>query len=160
MKEKQNKISLTRNSAKPKRLSSSPTASMHPALAAAFARGKFAREKMAVAEGGSISCQAAAKLLGVSAASVVRRWRAYRLVGWTEGNVLHIPVWQFNGGKMLKGIEEILQIFQSHDQWRIMLYFLGNRRSLAKERPLDVLRRGESIKVIKHATDYALDNQW
>ena len=133
---------------------------MHPALEAAFARGKIAREKMAVAEGGSITCQAAAKLLGVSAASVVRRWRAYRLVGWREGKILRIPVWQFNGGKLLKGIEEILQVFQSHDEWRIMLYFLGNRRSLAQERPLDVLRRGESTKVIKHATDYSLDNEW
>jgi hypothetical protein len=133
---------------------------MHPALAAALARGKIARKKMAAAEGGSISCQAAAKLLGISAASVVLRWRAYRMVGWTEGNVLRIPVWQFCEGKLLKGVEEILQIFHSDDQWRVVRYFLGKRRSLATECPLDLLRRGESAKVIKHATDYSQDNSW
>ena len=133
---------------------------LHPAYAAAVARGVIAKRKMAVAEGGSISCEAAAKLLGTSAASVVRRWRSYRSVGWTEGKVLRIPVWQFREGKLLKGVKEILQIFRSKDHWRIMLYFLGNRQSLANERPLDLLRRGESVKAVKHATDYSQDNQW
>jgi hypothetical protein len=57
-------------------------------------------------------------------------------------------------------MEEILQIFHSDDQWRIVRYFLGNRRSLANERPLDLLRRGKSATVIKHATDYSQDNEW
>ena len=132
---------------------------VHPAYAAAVARGVIARNKLAAAEGGSITSQAAAKLLGISATTVVRRWRAYRLVGWREGKVLRIPVWQFKG-TLLKGVEEILQIFHSDDEWRVLLYFLANRRSLAKARPLDLLRRGESAKVIKHATDYSMDNEW
>ena len=45
-------------------------------------------------------------------------------------------------------------------EWRVLLYFLGNRHSLANERPLDLLRRGESEKVIRHATDYAQANEW
>jgi hypothetical protein len=133
---------------------------IHPPLAAALARGKIARKTMAAAEGGSITCQAAAKLLGISEASVVLRWRAYRIIGWKAGKALRIPVWQFHEGKLLKGMEEILQIFHSDDQWRIVRYFLGNRRSLANERPLDLLRRGKSATVIKHATDYSQDNEW
>lgn len=83
-----------------------------------------------------------------------------RIIGWTEGKALRIPVWQFREGKLLKGVVEILQIFHSDDQWRVVRYFLGNRRSLAEERPLDLLRRGESAKVVKHATDYSRDNEW
>lgn len=61
---------------------------------------------------------------------------------------------------MLKGIEETLQIFASNDQWRVMLYFLSNRRSLAGRRPLDLLREGEVAKVIAHAKAYTVENNW
>lgn len=133
---------------------------MHPALVAAYARGKIAREKMSLAEGGWISAAKAARLLGISVPKVLNRWRCHRLIGWPNGKAVRFPAWQFTDGKLLPGIVEVLQIFRSNDWWRIMLYFLGRRRSLANERPLDLLRRGESAKVIKHATDYAQDNEW
>jgi len=107
-----------------------------------------------------MSAEEAAQLLGISVTKLIYRWRCHRLIAWKRGKAIRFPVCQFKDGKLLHGVEEVLQIFQSDDQWRIMLYFLGNRRSLAKERPLDLLRRGESARVIKHATDYAGDDEW
>jgi hypothetical protein len=37
---------------------------------------------------------------------------------------------------------------------------LGARRSLNRERPLDLLRRGEAAKVVSHAKALAEDGSW
>lgn len=138
----------------------SPAPDLDPRLAAAMARGEFARQQLAAEEGGSISSAQAAHLLGIYKQAALRRWHAHRLIGWKQGRAVRFPVWQFAGGKMMEGIEAILQIFASDDQWRIMLYFLAKRPSLGRRRPLDLLRKGKTAKVIRHAHVYALDNTW
>lgn len=136
------------------------TGKLNPRVATAIARGEVVRKKLAAAEGGAISCAETARLLGITQAAVIRRWRGHRLVGWEEQNAVHFPAWQFQGRKLLLGIEDVLQMFRSHDQWRVMLYFLGTRRSLKNRRALDMLRCGEAAEVIKHASAYAQDNTW
>lgn len=133
---------------------------MDPRLAAAIARGEVVRQKLAADEGGSVSSAQAARLRKISKATALRRWRRHRLVAWKQGKAVRFPVWQFAGGKMLPGIEEVLQILDSDDQWRVMLYFLGNRRSLAGRRPLDLLREGKVAEVVAHAKAYAAENTW
>ena len=160
MKQKLKKAIEGPRSAKPVDIAVAKTNKIDPALAAAIARGKIARKKMSLAEGGWISAAKAARLLGISVPQVLCRWRCHRLIGWPHGKAVRFPAWQFTDGKLLPGIEEVLQIFRSNDWWRIVLYFLGTRRSLSNERPLDLLRRGESEKVIRHAADYAQDNEW
>lgn len=71
---------------------------------------------------------------------------------------VRVPVWQFSGRKMLEGIEEVLQGFKSNDQWRVLRYFLGERRSLEGLRPLDLLREGRTAAAIAHAKAYAAEN--
>ncbi len=124
---------------------SSNAPKIYPTLDAAIARGEIVRQKLAANEGGSVSAVQAARILGVSPATVLRRWRNHRLVAWKHGGSVRVPVWQFDGEKMLKGIEETLQIFASDDQWRVMRYFLGKRLSLGGCRPLDLLRAGMSL---------------
>ena len=131
-----------------------------PRLAAAIARGEVVRRKLAAGEGGSTSTARAARRLGVSQATVLRRWRRHRLIAWKHGIVVRVPVWQFSGGKMVSGTEEVLQIFRSEDQWRLLRYFLGKRVSLGGRRPLDLLREGKAAEVIAHAKRYAADNTW
>ncbi len=82
------------------------------------------------------------------------------MVGWSEDKTVRFPVWQFAGSKMLQGIVEVLQIFDSDDQWRVMRYFLGKRHSFADRRPLDLLREGKVAEVIAHAKAFAADNTW
>lgn len=129
-------------------------------LDAAIARGVIVKKTLAGAEGGFLSCAETARLLAISQVSVIRRWRTHRLIGWEEGGDMHFPFWQFHKGKLLPGIEEVLRIFRSDDQWRVMLYFLTNRHSLAMQRPLDLLRRGESDKVVGHATTHLEEHNW
>lgn len=133
-----------------------------PRLAAALARGEVVRRQLATDEGGSISTAQAARLLGVSPSTVLRRWRRHRLVAWTDGRSLRVPVWQFDGMKLLRGIEESLQVFASKDQWRVLRYFLGKRRSLGHRRPLDLLPEGKVAEVIAHAQAHAQpeENSW
>lgn len=134
--------------------------SMDPRTEAAIVRGEIVREKLATVEGGSISIAQTARQLGVSKTTVLRRWRHHRLIAWKLGRSVRVPTWQFVGRSTLKGIEEVLQIFKSNDQWRVMLYFLGNRSALAHRRPLDLLRRGKVTEVVAHAKAHAEDNTW
>jgi excisionase family DNA binding protein len=129
-------------------------------LAAALARGEAVRQKLAIAEGGPVSTAQAARLLGISQATVRRRWRAHRLMAWKQGRSLRFPVWQFAGGQVMKGIEEVLKIFHCDDQWRLMLYFLSDRLSLTGRRPLDLLRERKMAEVIDHAKAHAAENTW
>lgn len=135
-------------------------ADLDPRLAAALARGEITRQKLSDDEGGSISTAQTGQLLGISRETALRRWRAHRLVGWQRGKTIRFPVWQFSGSKTLDGIEAILQVFRSNDQWRVMLYFLAPRHSLGGRRPLDLLREGQATKVIEHAQAYFVDNSW
>lgn len=135
-------------------------AGMDPRLAAALERGEVVRQQLAADEGGSVSSAQAARLLGISKAAALRRWRAHRLVGWKQVKAVRFPVWQFAKDKVLEGIEAILQILDSDDHWRVMMYFLGRRLSLGSRLPLDLLRAGKAAKVIRHAHIYALDNTW
>jgi excisionase family DNA binding protein len=102
-----------------------------------------------------MSIAQAARLLGVSKTTVLRRWRRHRLMAWQHGRSVRVPVWQFTGRKMLNGIEQILRIFVNDDQWRVMLYFLGQRLSLKRRRPLDLLREGKMAAVVAHAKAHA-----
>jgi len=135
-------------------------AKMDPRLAAAIARGEKVRQQLAAEEGGSASSTDVAGLLRVAKSTVIRRWRSHRLVAWKQDRAVRFPRWQFDGARLLEGIEEILKTFHSDDQWRVMRYFLSKRVSLGDRRPLDLLREGNVTKVVAHAKAYAADNTW
>lgn len=73
---------------------------------------------------------------------------------------LRFPKWQFASLGLLPGIVKVLRILRSDDQWRLMLYFLGQRHSLGGKRPLDLLREGEVGKVLRHAENHLAENTW
>lgn len=145
-----------------KRSSSRGVPKMDSRLADAITRGELVRQKLAADEGGSISTRQAARLLGVTVPTVLRRWRRHRLIAWSHSRSVRVPVWQFAGRKMLEGIEEVLQIFRSDEQWRVMMYFLRERIELDRRRPLDLLREGKAAEVIDNAKAHAdpQENTW
>ena len=129
-------------------------------MQAAVERGAEARKELKAAEGGAINGKRAAHLLRTTEAAVRRRRRQHRVVAWQKGDRWFYPKWQFSGRGMLAGIEEILQVFRSDDQWRLMLYFLSKRHSLQQKRPLDLLRAGRVAEVLEHAKLHAQENTW
>ena len=73
MKEKRTKIQSTNKPSIPRNSPSKPITGMHPGLAAAIARGKILRKKVSLAEGGSMSAEKAAQLLGISVSKLIYR---------------------------------------------------------------------------------------
>ncbi len=114
------------------------------------------------AEGGAWSGADLKEKFGLSSAVLSRRRKEHRIIYWRDAKHDNFyPCWQFTGsGALLPGIQEILQLFHSHDEWRVMRYFLGVRKQLGNQRPLDLLRSGAADEVIAHARDHAAENTW
>ena len=133
-------------------------------LAAALRRGLDYRRKLTKAEGGSLSVQEAAGLLHLSEEKILHYVKGCKLVAWRdwldESVPFRLPKWQFDRTGMLPGLVKVLQVFRSRDQWRVMGYFLGKRRSLGGKRPLDLLRAAEVGRVLRHAENYFEENLW
>lgn len=129
-------------------------------LAEALFRGIEAQRQLRESEGGSVSAQEAATLLGLaSRQAVLDRHKALRLLGWREKQgAVRFPIWQFHpDGNVLEGMPEILEILNqesSHDDWYKVLFFLNPRESLQNKRPLDLLRQGNLEKVKALARTY------
>ena len=96
-------------------------------LTLALARGLEARQQLAEAEGGSLSSEEAARLLGISKTAVLKRLEAGRLLA------ARFPRWQFDDrGRVLVGLEEVLAILNQDerlDAWgQILFFFAGERQ--------------------------------
>jgi hypothetical protein len=133
---------------------------VHDRMQPALERGTEVIRTLEAAEGGSIDGKRVAHLLEISEAAVRRRWLQYRLVAWQKGKRVFYPKWQFKDGCLLPGIEEVLQVLQSEDHWRVMRYFLGERRSLRGQRPLDLLCAGKAADVLRHVKTHLKENTW
>src|SRR3984893_1293002 len=110
------------------------------AKAILLARGAIARKKLEDAEGGAISAEEVAQLLGLSRQGVDYLRKTKRMVAWRlSGGKWHYPVWQFHDGRVRPGISECLKELSSDDPWSRMIFFLSPRESLSGRRPLDLI---------------------
>jgi len=130
-------------------------------LARARIRGLEARQQLAEAEGGSLSSEEVARLLGISKAAVLKRQAVGRLLAWREERLqaARFPLWQFNQhGQVLAGFEEVLAVLNQDaqlDAWGKILFFLQEKESLGNRRPLDLLREGKGKQAQLAAQAYA-----
>jgi len=128
-------------------------------LANVIARGIPARQKLVEAEGGSFSAAEAAHELGISKTAILKRYQKGQLIAWRQKrqNAVRFPVWQFQDGRVLDGIEPALKVLNAGsrlDDFGRMLFFLSNSRFLGGQRPLDCLRRARVSKVLQAAEGY------
>jgi hypothetical protein len=128
-------------------------------LAHAIARGVSVREKMASEEGGSISADETARLLGVTKQSVLNMYHAGKLLGWRteKQGAVRFPVWQFRDGLRLPGLDEVLAKLSAGnvlDEWGKIGFFLQSHRLSNSRRPLDLLREDKLDEVRKIAEAY------
>jgi hypothetical protein len=129
-------------------------------LALALARGIEARQELAEAEGGSLSSDQVARLLGLSKTAVLKRLDAGHLLAWREERLraARFPRWQFGAhGQVLAGLWEVLAILNRDerlDAWGKVLFFLQTKSSLGERRPVDLLREGELKEVCLAAQAY------
>jgi hypothetical protein len=128
-------------------------------LANAIARGVSVRERMASEEGGSVSADEAARLLGVTKQSALNLYHAGKLLGWrTEKQAaVRFPVWQFRDGQRLPGLVEVLAKLKAAnllDDWGKIGFFLQSHRLSEERRPLDLMRENKLEQVLKIAEAY------
>jgi uncharacterized protein (DUF2384 family) len=118
--------------------------------------------EMQMAEGGAWPDVELRKKFNLTSAVLHRRRKEHRIIYWRDArNDFFYPRWQFTGtGALLPGIQEVLQIFQSQDEWRVMRYFLGPRKQLGSQRPLDLLRAGDVERILAHAKNHGAENTW
>jgi hypothetical protein len=115
------------------------------AKARVLARGVLARKKLEQAEGGSLSSEEVAHLLGLSKRQSVDYQRKEKaLVAWrTSAGKWRYPGWQFTKHGILPGIKECLKALATDNEWGAVIFFLSARYSLDGKRPLDLLREGK-----------------
>ena len=127
-----------------------------------YAAGERLVKELQAAEGGAWTGQELQGRFNLTPATLHRRRKEHRIIYWRDArHEFHYPQWQFTpAGALLPGVQEVLQTFRSDDEWRLMSYFLGQRRQLGGRRPLDLLRAGERQKVLSHAKIHAEENTW
>jgi hypothetical protein len=111
-------------------------------LAKAKLRGILAKQQLLEAEGGCFSSDDAAKALGISREAVNKRRQSGKLIGLPAGRSYRYPVWQFQEGKTLAGLETVLKTLKVQDPWMQTAWVLNSNLRLG-QRPLDALRSGE-----------------
>lgn len=136
-----------------------PNSKTENMLGNAYVRSIPPLRKMLADEGGSISAAEAAARLGVSRATVLRKYREQRLLGWRDyyAGDLNFPLWQFDNEGLLPGLEEVMKVLRSdapvEDIGRI-LFFVSWYHSLDGQRPLDCLRQGNVEAAVRTAQAY------
>lgn len=122
-------------------------------LAPAKLRGIRTKAKLLEAEGGCISDEKVATILGVSRQSIAKARQKNQYFALPKGQKGYVyPVWQFNAGRPLPGIKALLAALKEHDQWMQVSFMLSPNKRLNNRRPLDVLRKGRIEDVVTAAS--------
>ena len=126
-----------------------------------LASGILARKELEQAEGGSLSSEEVADLLGLKhRPSVAYKRVAREVVAWrvTPGKWRY-PRWQFSAHGVLPGIKECLKALHT-EGFGDMIFFLSPRYSLDGKRPLDLLREGKVEEAVKIAERHDTHAAW
>lgn len=120
-------------------------------LAAARLRGLAVKRSLLELEGGAVSGQKMASLLGISRQAVDKRRKRGTLIGLDLGRRGYAyPVWQVE----LSGLEEVLAVLGELSPWAQAGFFLAPNTWLNDQAPLVALRAGEKDAVLRAASLY------
>jgi len=124
-------------------------------LAEARLSGLRSKAFLAQAEGGTLSAEETADILGLTRQGVDRRRRAGRLLALTLGRRgYRYPVWQFADHGILPGMEEALAALDSFGEWSQLSWFINPNIDLDRRSPLSLLREGRVESVVQAAHRY------
>jgi hypothetical protein len=120
-------------------------------LAPARLRGLAVKRRLLDMEGGSVSSQQMATLLGISRQAVDKRRKRGTIIGLDLGRRGYAyPVWQAE----LPGLSEVLATLDELGPWAQAGFFLAPNAWLADRTPLAALRAGEKDAVLRAASLY------
>ncbi|MCA9864518.1 MAG: hypothetical protein KC432_15905 [Thermomicrobiales bacterium] len=120
-------------------------------LAPARLRGLAVKRQLLDMEGGAVSSQQMATLLGISRQAVDKRRKRGTIIGLDLGRRGYAyPVWQVD----LPGLAEVLATLDDVSPWAQAGFFLAPNAWLADRTPLAALRAGEKDAVLRAASLY------
>ena len=124
-------------------------------LAPAFLRGIEAKRRFIEENGGAYTSDQVAKIIGISRQAVVQRRTAGKLIALSTGrHGFLFPVWQFDESGTLEGLQEVLAILESDDEWARLIFFVGKNPHLGDRSPVEMLRAGRIKEVLEAARLY------
>ena len=135
-------------------LSSAPEATQliaeDPFIAAKF-RGLKRKQQMLETAGGALTSEQVAEVLGISRQAVDKRRAANQLLALTQGRRGYsYPSFQFDDGKTITGLEDVLRELRELDPWMQMVFFTSPNVRLAGKTPLETLRK-DLVREVKAA---------
>ncbi|HWA27446.1 MAG TPA: hypothetical protein VG734_17455 [Lacunisphaera sp.] len=111
------------------------------------------------AEGGGVTAETIAPLLGLTRESVRRLRRRGQLIAWRKGGQrFRYPVWQAYRGAILPGLSAVLSVLVARPTSPLAMadYFLSESDELGGRRPLDLLRDKRVLEVLQHVQRYGV----
>ncbi len=139
-------------------LSSAPGTSQLMAddpLLAAKIRGLRRKQQMLEVSGGALSSEQVAEVLGISRQAVDKRRSSNQLLALTQGRRGYsYPSFQFEDGKTIGGLEEVLARLKSLDPWMQMVFFTSPNERLGGKTPIEELKKGLVEEVARAARGY------
>lgn len=121
-------------------------------LTAARLRGLRARNRLLEARGGTLRSSEVGEILGLTRQAVHQRYKAGKLLGLETGrHGLAYPVWQFDEGGVVPGLEETLSALGDASPWMQARFLLSRNVRLEDQAPIDALREGRTAEVLDAA---------
>ncbi len=118
-------------------------------------RGIEHRKRIIEKLGGSLSVEQVSELIGISRQAVDKRRSQNQLIGLIQGKRGYAyPAFQFEDGRTLDGLKEVLDALSGHDPWMQSIFFANGNDRLNHRTPLDALRQGETEAVVRAAEAY------
>jgi hypothetical protein len=124
-------------------------------IVAARLRGLTLRQQMLETSGGTLTSEKVAKVLGISRQAVDKRRSSNRLLALTQGRRGYsYPSFQFEEGKTLEGLEEVLKNLSALDPWMRLHFFTSAHERLGGKTPIKALQDGLIAEVNCVASGY------
>jgi hypothetical protein len=125
-----------------------------PFVAAKF-RGLKRKQQILEAAGGALTSEQVAEVLGISRQAVDKRRSSNQLLALTQGRRGYsYPSFQFDDGRTITGLEEVLAELKDLDPWMQMVFFTSPHERLEGKTPLNDLRKGLVNEVKTAAAGY------
>jgi biotin operon repressor len=118
-------------------------------------RGIEHRKRILEKLGGTLSAEEVAELIGISRQAVDKRRSQNQLIGLTQGRRGYAyPAFQFEDGKTLAGLKDVLDALSGHDPWMQSIFFANGNDRLNGKTPLEALRQGKFASIVLAAQAY------
>ena len=124
-------------------------------LLAAKIRGLKRKRQMLEIAGGALSSGQVAEVLNISRQAVDKRRSANQLLALTQGRRGYsYPSFQFEDGKTIRGLEQVLGQLTVLDPWMQMAFFTSPNERLEGITPIEGLQKGLIEEVANAASGY------